>query len=233
MNKDQVIKSKWFEEFPIGNDEQGIYNFIDDVEQHEWEINKIEAQQQGWSEHNVTYNINRNGYRGAIESGMGVSAAFGCSCTFGSSVDEHHTWANILELANCGQPGSSNDKIARLAISYIKTFKPTDIYVCWTFPSRREWVDPKGNMIRSFCRTFNEQRIDADSALFYLSNLRWDDYNYEKNKMLLESICYMHNVILHQTSVFKHPHDQYPRGRDLAHPGPDWHVIIAEQFLNN
>ena len=240
MNKDQVIKSNWFDKFHIGNDLPGARHSRDEGELRVWESNKIEARKLGWSENNVTYNINSNGYRGAIEPGVGVSAAFGCSFTFGSSVDEHQPWPYILDIANCGQPGSSNDKIARLAISYINTFKPTDIYVCWTFPQRREWVDEKGNVIAfknvtpvEAAQILSQTWVSWDNALLHLSNDLWDEYNYTKNVMLLEGVCSMNNITLHQTSVLDMNHTQYPYGRDLTHPGADWHVIIAEQFLNN
>jgi len=101
MNKDQVIKSNWFDKFHIGNDEPGTYHFREEGEKRVWESNKIEATKLGWSDTNVTYNINKHGYRGTIEPGVGVSAAFGCSFTFGSSVDEHHPWPYILDIANC------------------------------------------------------------------------------------------------------------------------------------
>ena len=240
MNKDQVIKSNWFDSFNIGSDLQGEYHFRESGERQVWKSNKHESQQLGWSETNVTYKINKFGYRGTIIPGMGTSAAFGCSCTFGFSVDEHHAWPSILEIANCGQPGSSNDKIARLAISYINTFKPTDIYVCWTYPQRREWIDEFGNVVAfknvtsaEATQILEQTWVSWDNAHVFLSNPLHDEYNYTKNKMLLEGVCAMQNVTLHQTSVLDIDHTQYSYGRDLSHPGPDWHVVIAEKLLNS
>lgn len=237
MNKDQVIKKDWFTKFHIGNDEPGERHWRDPGEMRVWESNKEDAKKLGWSETNVTYKINQYHYRGTVEPGMDRAAAFGCSFTFGTGVDDHHPWPAILGVANCGQPGSSNDKIARLAISYINEFKPTDIYVCWTFPQRREWVDDQGNVIAFKNVTASEAEqmlsqnwVSWDNAHLFLSNSLWDEYNYTKNRMLLEGVCAHNNVTLHQTSVLDVDHTQYPYSRDLSHPGPDWHVVIATMF---
>lgn len=240
MNKDQVIKEQWFDKFHIGNDEPGERHWREDGEYRVWQSNKEESRKLGWSETNVTYKINSMHYRGTIEPGMARAAAFGCSFTFGTGVDEHHPFPAILEVANCGQPGSSNDKIARLAVSYINTYRPKDIYVCWTFPQRREWIDEFGNVIPFKNVTPEEAKqimsqtwVSWDNAHIFLSNSLWDEYNYTKNKLFLEGYCAMNNVNLHQMNVFDVDHTQYSYGRDLSHPGPDWHVTVAERLLNS
>ena len=44
-------------------------------------------------------------------------------------------------------PEVQNDKICRLAIEYIRIAKPDTIFVMWTFPNRREWIDEDGNVL--------------------------------------------------------------------------------------
>ncbi len=233
----------WFNEFPHGIDSPGSKQFRDDVERATWDndikevTNAQRIKQLGWTANNVTYIINEWGYRGQIQPGNRVNAAFGCSHTFGSSVDEAHHWPGILELANCGQPGSSNDKIARLAISYINTFSPNSIYVCWTYTLRREWIDEYGNIKGIKTLSLAEQQAQLESMDFnwrtshlILGNDRWDDYNYEKNKLLLSSFCKANKVKLNEISIMDRHYDSYPRARDLQHPGPDWHAAIAAEL---
>jgi hypothetical protein len=237
LNKDQVIKSDWFTKFHIGNDAPGVRHFRDEVEEHLWETKKDAASALGWTADNVTYHFNDMGYRGGISPGHGVPAGFGCSCTFGTGVDERHHWPGLMGIANCGQPGSSNDKIARLAVSYINTYKPREIFICWTYPQRREWVDEFGNVIgfknvtaAEAAGMMAQKFVSWDNAHLYLQNELWDEYNYTKNVLFVESYCTANDVNLYYTSMLEQDHTRYPYSRDLNHPGPEWHVNVAALF---
>lgn len=225
QNKDQNIRSDWFTEFPVGNDLPGIRHWRDDNE-------KRLPMEPGWSETDVTYHFNDWYYRDVQEPGPGEWAAFGCSFTFGTGVN--NPWPKILGVVNCGQPGSSNDKIARLAISYCNTFKPKKIYVMWTFPQRREWVDEHGNMIAFKNITDSEAQqimkqpfVSWDNSHLFLMNDLWDTYNYQKNCLLVESYCAARDIELVSTTVSVLDHRNYPPARDRQHPGPDWHLNVA------
>lgn len=228
QNKDQVIKSDWFNRFPIGNDAPGVRHFRDAGEERD-------GCAAGWRPEDVTYYFNSQQYRGYLEPAAGAPAAFGCSFTFGTGVDQ--PWPALLDIVNCGQPGSSNDKIARLVVTYCKTFKPNCVYVMWTFPQRREWVDEHGNVI-AFKNITNEEAsnilkqnfLSWDNTHLYLMNDLWDEYNYEKNKLLVESYCAAHNIELFQTTVTSISHSDYPKARDGMHPGPEWHINVAASF---
>jgi hypothetical protein len=227
----------WFTEFTKGSDVPGVRHFRDSVEQDTWNLNKETAIQHGWTETNVTYIINEWGYRGQIQPGNRVDAAFGCSITFGASVDETQHWPGILEIANCGQPASSNDKIARLAISYINTFSPKSIYVCWTYPQRREWIDEDGNIeafknlsLAEKHERLKSMNLDWKTSYLILGNHMSNEYNYEKNKLLLSSVCKSKEVKLNEVTVMDIDHHSYPPARDLQHPGPDWHATIAAEL---
>lgn len=228
QNKDQVIKSGWFDNFPQGNDAPGVRHFRDSVEESD-------GCADGWTPESVTYIFNKQYYRGTLEPGPGLPAAFGCSFTFGTGVNQ--PWPEILGVVNCGQPGSSNDKIARLAVTYCNEFKPKDIYICWTFPQRREWVDERGNVIafknlsESEIKSILSQKfVSWDNALLFLMNDLWDEYNYTKNKLFVESFCKANNINLHQTTVTDIDARNYPKARDNMHPGPEWHLNIASLF---
>lgn len=227
-NKDQNIKSDWFDVFPIGNDEPGTRHYRDQAERNC-------GCATGWTDESVTYNINSWYYRGQAEPAIGSPAAFGCSFTFGTGVND--PWPEQLSLVNCGQPGSSNDKITRLAVSYCKQFMPNAIYVMWTFPQRREWVDEHGNVIAFKNVTTDEAEqimqqsfVSWDNAHLYLMNDLWNDYNYQKNRLLLESYCTANNIELNQSTVTELTPRNYAPARDSMHPGPDWHMNIASIF---
>jgi hypothetical protein len=235
------LESNWFNNFPHGIDSPGSRHFRDKVEHAKWNsdnkdaTNKQRIDQLGWTDTNVTYNINEWGYRGQIQPGNSVNAAFGCSHTFGAAVNESHHWPGILELTNCGQPGSSNDKIVRIAISYINTFSPKSIYVLWTYNSRREWIDAYGKIycFKSLSPAEKEAQLKTmdfnwQTSHIVTSNDTWDEYNYEKNKLLLSSFCKSKEVKLNEISVYDHPHGGY--ARDLQHPGADWHAAIAAEL---
>jgi hypothetical protein len=218
----------WFTNFTIGSDAPGVRHFRDDVEQSE-------PMAPGWTETDVVYEINSQGYRGHLEPGLGEPAAFGCSFTFGTGVN--HPWPSYLDIVNCGQPGASNDKIARLALSYCATFKPNCIYIMWTFPQRREWINHHSepvafkNMNEAEYRAAQQKKtVDWDNSHLYLMNDYWDNYNYEKNCLLARSYCAANNIKLFETTVTELDHRQYAPARDGVHPGPDWHVNVFTRF---
>lgn len=208
-----------FNKFPIGMDDPGVRHFHDEGEENYLDRDP-------GTKKDVTYYFNSWHYRGELEPGENRDAAFGCSFTFGQA--SNTPWPEVLGIVNCGQPGSSNDKIARLAITYCKTFKPKEIYVMWTFAQRREWVNELG-FYTNYKGEIKENNY-ITSHLFELTNDKWDEYNYEKNKLLLQSFCSANNIKLNETTVTEVSRTEYPPGRDKMHPGPDWHVVVAEKF---
>ena len=134
----------------------------------------------------------------------------------------------MVGAVNCGQPGASNDKITRLAISYCETFKPNTIYVMWTYWQRREWIDDKGNVL-----AYKNQHINEDWANSHaiLTNDVWDEYNYKKNQLLLRSYCELNNIELIETKVLDLNKDEYPLARDNNHPGADWHLNVSASLI--
>jgi len=163
---------------------------------------------------------------------QGGSAAFGCSATWGEGVQGPESWPELIGVYNAGQPGSSNDRITRLAIEYINEYRPSSIYVLWTLKVRREYILDDSTPVR-----FNPTRKETQNTIWHrsfvmLSNNADDNYNFLKNKLLLESFCSLHNVTLYQLDMMDFPFTNYPLGNDNSHPGPIWHENVAQHFIN-
>lgn len=227
MTEDRYITNDWFDTFPLGNEDPGIKHWLDDTE-------KSFGCNNGFSESDVTYIINEFRYRGDITPAVGVDAAFGCSYTLGQGSPV--SWPELLGIVNCGMNGASNDRIVRAAIAYCKQYKPSNIYVMWTFVQRREYITEDGSPVRF--RMPPRDKIhsilcepSADGAHLLLMNDKADEYNLQKNKLLLESFCTANNIKLHQMSVNSISKNSYTLARDGDHPGPEWHDRIATHFL--
>lgn len=162
--------------------------------------------------------------------------AFGCSFTYGTGVEYDEAWPKLIGANNYGLPGSSNDKICRLAIEYISIAKPDAIFVMWTFENRREWIDEDGNVLRFKADDVRKlpgrsNRYKWEEAHFELYNKHWDHYNYSKNKLLLENFCVNTDVKLYQLYVSDIDHTlMNSYGSDKAHPGKEWHIHVSENF---
>ena len=161
---------------------------------------------------------------------MGASAAFGCSYTFGYGIND--PYPVLLDAVNCGLSGASNDQIARLAITYCKTFKPKKIYVMWTFKARREHIHENGALEKF--RNLSEEAIKEElksptwlSSYLTLMNDKSDHYNYQKNKLMLFNFCENNDIVLRQKEILDLSKANFSLARDNDHPGPDWHTNIA------
>ncbi len=219
----RYLEKDWFSTFTLGHDDPGDRNWLDEGE-------KKLGCSLGYTEASIKYHINNWRYRGKRVPEMGASAAFGCSYTFGYGVND--PYPVLLDAVNCGINGASNDLIARLAITYCKTFKPSEIYVMWTFKTRREHIFENGGLEKF--RNLSEEAIKEElasptwvSSHLTLMNNSADEYNFKKNKMLLTSYCVVNNIKLHQSTIFNLPKELFPFARDGDHPGPDWHANIA------
>ena len=213
----KYLKSKFFKEFTLGLDDPGKKNWVDN---HEKKLGCAI----GYTEDSVEYFINDWRYRGQLVPEEGADAAFGCSYTFGYGVNV--SWPALMGVVNLGQNGVSNDAIARLAITYCKTFNPENIYVMWTYAGRREHANGTG-VEKSLNGDVGEEVFDAYTVL---SNDASDLYNTQKNQLLLESFCKANNIKLHQLSVDYFNKDDYPLARDNLHPGPDWHLNVSSSL---
>ena len=164
FRESRYLTEKWFSVFTLGHDNPGKRNWLDDGE-----IDQGIAQ--GYTEHSVEYYINDWRYRGKIVPDEGVDAAFGCSYTFGYGVGT--CWPELVGVTNLGQNGASNDQIARLAISYCKTFNPTNIYVMWTFKERREHTEETGGL--SKFKNLSKHALAVSPVMQRTASLSYED----------------------------------------------------------
>lgn len=206
------VTQDWFNQFPLGPDNPGERHWIDDAEQA-----------LGGDPKEVLYYFNEWRYRGRITPGIGVNASFGCSHAMGYGVQT--PYAEIIEFANIGWSGSSNDAIARLAYTYCNAFDPPAIVVLWTYPQRREHIMPDGSMEK-----FRNQSVPNSWQENYieLQNNNLDRYNYQKNCLFLENFCLLKGIKLIQFDFA----DNDQKARDLIHPGPDWHLNMAAKIYD-
>jgi hypothetical protein len=65
------------------------------------------------------------------------------------------------------------------------------------------------------------------SSYLELSNIKADQYNLAKNRLLLNHYCSIYNIALNEASIFDMPKNEYPLARDNDHPGTDWHTNMA------
>jgi hypothetical protein len=214
MNKEtQYIKSEWFNRFPLGQETPGTRHWLDDAER------KL-----GGDEKLVTYLFNEWRYRGNIEPGTGVDASFGCSHALGYGVNT--PYSEIIEFANCAISGLSNDAIARMAYTYCQQFTPSTIVVLWTIPHRREWVDATGK-IEKF--RMQQAPVEWQQNFIELQNSKWDEYSLTKNKLFLKHYCELKGIRLLDYEFDNNDN----QARDGMHPGPEWHINMAAQILED
>ena len=169
----------------------------------------------------TVYNYNNLGWRDAEFTGeigiVGDSFVFGIGTT--------HAFPHILEVDNLGMPSASNDRIVRHAIQYIRNYEPHTVIVCWTYGYRREWIKPSGAPYNF--KRLNKELKPIDEHLAELQNHEYDNYNYYKNKLLIESFCAVNKVKLIQIDNHYIPNDA--EGTDNKHPGQNWHNRMAKE----
>jgi len=214
MKELRDIKGDWFSQFHLGHEEPGQRNWLDETEQS-----------LGGDSNEVLYYFNKYRYRGTICPGLGVDASFGCSHAMGYGVQT--PYADIIEYANLGIAGISNDAIVRMAYTYCEAFKPKNIVVLWTIPSRREHVTEDGQLTGYRYERKNTDQTSIDYTS--LQNDKVDEYNYIKNSLFLTQYCVVNNINLQQY-LFE---DNDFQARDGLHPGAVWHINMASRILDD
>tara|TARA_B110001454_G_scaffold154102_1_gene143386 strand:- start:3123 stop:4097 length:975 start_codon:yes stop_codon:yes gene_type:complete len=129
-----------------------------------WDTGKFLGERLGWTEDNVSYKLNKWGFRHnhALSNGINpigfvenrnALVALGCSMTFGTGVNYEQTWPYYvskelgLDCINLAQPGSGINASYRVAKMWLPVIKPKVVMFYSPNPHRRElW--PTDEMIR-------------------------------------------------------------------------------------
>ena len=157
----------------------------------------------------VVYTYNEEGFRGdSVDEDIDM-VAIGCSHTEGIGVNDNETWpfyvASSLGInhINMGFTGRSNDYISRMTIKAVKQYRPKFISVMYTYPVRRELPTKYG--FQPFAANpwgYFEDFPEDYKALTQLSSQLNDKRNWEKNHLLIDSICKLYNTNLVWNGTF-------------------------------
>lgn len=192
----------------------------------------------------VEYTYNNLGYRCFDDyvledlKNKKIVICLGDSDTFGAGVEYKDIWPTKLNNAlndytvlNFGIPGISNDGIARVAVRLIKALGSSIHAICIHYPSYslREFVSKnyKGGVHTH--RNYNLPYKDWWQHIDWQSN----NYNFYKNKHLIEYACRANGVELYDIYINKDdnkvPYDAIEYGVYTS-IGPCTHSAIAEYF---
>lgn len=189
----------------------------------------------GWTEDNVSYRFNEQGFRSDDFEGEGAMF-LGCSHTVGIGVDWERTWvykvANALNLKcwNLGIGGGSHDTAFRNAYHWIPKLKPKYVFFLAPLPYRFELITRD-----EFVQYLPFTATAVEDEEFFI---RWagvpenSRMNVTKNTLAIKYICQENNVTLihhNDQRVWMNASKDY--ARDLMHHGVSWHQMIADDML--
>lgn len=143
-----------------------------------------------------TYTYNEIGYRGDSIHKQIDLLTVGCSHTEGIGVNDNETWPYYLSNQlgythiNLGYTGRSNDYISRVTSLYVRQFKPKQVAIMYTYPSRREyWTEYGPQPYASNSWGYFDDNPEEYKALSRLSNQYQNEQNFIKNHLLVMLAC--------------------------------------------
>lgn len=187
---------------------------------------------------NVSYRINSLGYRSSEFSfkESQIILSFGMSSTFGIGVSYKETYTNIISeylkipSFNMGVPGASSDTVSRTISCTIPFFKQYNtnliVLVGWPYSLRREVFTD------TFKASINFQDTPPIKEYYKLLDDTANDYNQEKNILMVRTVCSLHNSQLVEIPESLYLNLDIDKSNDGFHPGPMWNKKIADWILN-
>lgn len=192
---------------------------------------------------NTEYKFNNLGYRSNIDytddlKNSRVILMLGCSDTWGRFVDYDKIYPELVQkklpeyvVVNMSVPGGSPDQVTRLGVQTISYLKSaiTDVCMFWPGFSLREFVS------KSF--TSGTYPLEQENVPYadWWDHIDWvsNNYNYQKNRILIESICQAYNINYYDLIVNREdtavPFDYIPNGPETVF-GELSHYAMAEYF---
>jgi hypothetical protein len=200
-----------------------------------WNQICLQSERLGWRADSIQYSLNDQGWRTPTPStarGSGIMF-LGCSYTVGIGVTLEQSWSYQVWKEsgtecfwNLAVGGSGLDTASRLFWYWAPLLKPKEVYILPPPEPRREFVTDKGFHCISL---HNEDSHDQESMRRYF---HWDSEQHihrERCKSWIEYTAQQLSIKIHWATVLKYD----LLGRDLIHPGIQWHKNLAEQFLSN
>ena len=216
--------------------------------------NRALLEKNGWTKDNVTYTFNKDGFRSeefTYEPDDSV-LFLGCSLTTGIGVDLESTWtykvASSLGLRhyNLGVGGGGPDMCFRLAHHWIPRLRPKYVMMLTPYSGRIEIVVDEAiiQLLPHSLKHLERNGLKEKIEPFYnawLSHPANTDMNLLKCSLGVKSICDSVGVPLIEIPLDKlYLSDLITSeegwnatlGRDLMHPGVEWHQAVADKFLD-
>jgi hypothetical protein len=159
---------------------------------------------------NIPYKLNNLGYRSNFDydvetlSKKQIILVLGDSDTFARGVDLEHSYSTFMQdklnelVINMGVPGLSPDGVARIGVQTMLALGSAIKHVCILWPgfSLREFVS------KTFCSGTHNQGDHVPYTDWY-KHIDWvnNNYNYQKNKILLSSTAASINAQFHELMI--------------------------------
>lgn len=190
----------------------------------------------------ISFDINNKGFRSHFDfnleelKGKKIILCLGCTDTFGMNVYYEQAWPTILgdrlkdyTVLNCGIIGASADTVSRMFIKISQVLADEVKFVCllWPHNNRREFVS------KEFTKVLTTFDINTTPYDEYWDFIDWksDNYNYFKNKHLVENIAKANDIKLFDLIINrfdkKVPYDY--AGKFFA-LGKNSHLAISNYF---
>jgi hypothetical protein len=202
----------------------------------------IKASSVGFFKGDTTeYHYNNLGYRSQFDYvteellEKRTVLCLGDSDSFGIGVEHDKIWPNLIDtdatVLNLSVPGISIDGLARIVAQTVQALGSTIDAVLIHYPSMslREFVSKRYKGGVHTHRNYNLPYADWWDHIDWQSN----NYNFNKNRLLMESICAQHNVAYYDLYINrddkKVPFDFVEYGV-YSSIGPATHQAIANYF---
>tara|TARA_B100000949_G_C14216803_1_gene422719 strand:- start:41 stop:916 length:876 start_codon:yes stop_codon:yes gene_type:complete len=179
-----------------------------------------------------------------------VIISLGCSFTYGAGVNVEDRWTDVfckkvqettnlrVRNYNLALEGHSNDYCARMVYKTILNLKPDLYCFLFTYRNRLEWITQDEGKITQVIPGY-------DSTFIEIINDGVAMYNFNKNFILIKTLCELHNVpfIFGTVDPRIHMYMQHLpnyvgkfnrdiHGIDGEHPSAEKQIELGKRFFN-
>lgn len=216
-----------------------LWQGMDDRHRYERNLATPVARQQleqyGWVDSVIDYHINSWGFRSEREY-VNITepclVTLGCSFTFGTGLHEHQIWPKLVAddlgvpLINLAVPGHGLDLNSLwLLLQGHNITRPVAVCVFEPPLGRISWLSAMNDTV--ICA--DAMKDIADHHVKIMNTLQLNSSaNTVKNYHIISSWASQHGVpmLWHNNA-----HNNTTYARDLAHFGPQWHRLKADDYI--